>query len=64
MATEAVGKKIGELRVFDLKSELEARSLETTGNKVDLVKRLQQVRDDFFTRYFVIFNLRFDSGIK
>lgn len=41
--TEAAGKKIGELRVFDLKAELEARSLETTGNKVDLVKRLQKV---------------------
>lgn len=44
MAADTAGKKINELRVYDLKVELEARSLETTGNKNELVKRLQQVR--------------------
>lgn len=44
MAADTAGKKINELRVFDLKVELEARALETTGNKNELVKRLQQVR--------------------
>lgn len=43
MATESVGKKLSELRVFDLKEELGNRSLEVHGNKVELVKRLQQV---------------------
>ena len=43
MATEVVGKKLADLRVFNLKAELEARSLDNHGNKSDLVKRLQQV---------------------
>lgn len=55
MAADTAGKKINELRVYDLKVELEARSLETTGNKNELVKRLQQVRP------FVVSHLRFHS---
>lgn len=42
MGTEG-GKKLSELRVCDLKLELEKRSLETTGVKIELVKRLQEV---------------------
>lgn len=42
MGTEG-GKRLSELRVCDLKVELEKRSLETTGVKMDLVKRLQEV---------------------
>lgn len=42
MGTEG-GKRLSELRVCDLKLELEKRSLETTGVKMDLVKRLQEV---------------------
>lgn len=53
MAADTAGKKITELRVYDLKVELEARSLETTGNKNELVKRLQQVRP------FVVHHLGF-----
>lgn len=41
MGTEG-GKRLSELRVCDLKVELEKRSLETTGVKMDLVKRLQE----------------------
>lgn len=37
------GKRLSELRVCDLKLELEKRSLEITGVKMDLVKRLQEV---------------------
>lgn len=42
MGTEG-GKKLSELRVCDLKLELEKRSLETTGVKMELAKRLQEV---------------------
>lgn len=43
MATETMGKKLTDLRVCDLKTELENRKLDTHGIKSDLVKRLQQV---------------------
>lgn len=43
MSTEGAGKKIGELRVCDLKAELEKRGLETNGIKIALVDRLQKV---------------------
>lgn len=43
MTTETVAKKIDELRVADLKVELEARSLDTHGNKIDLLTRLKKV---------------------
>lgn len=43
MTTETVAKKIDELRVADLKVELEARSLDTHGIKTDLIARLKKV---------------------
>lgn len=42
MGTEG-GKRLSELRVCDLKLELEKRSLDISGVKMDLVKRLQEV---------------------
>lgn len=45
MMTETVAKKIDELRVADLKVELEARSLDTHGNKIDLLTRLKKVKN-------------------
>lgn len=37
------GKKISELRVCDLKDELEKRKLETVGPKAALIDRLEKV---------------------
>lgn len=43
MSIDVAGKKITELRVCDLKAELEKRGLETSGIKIALFERLQKV---------------------
>ena len=39
------GKKLTELRVIDLKTELERRGLDKSGNKAALLERLSKVND-------------------
>jgi len=43
MADGSSGKKITDLRVIDLKSELERRGMEKTGVKSALIERLKKV---------------------
>lgn len=38
------GKKLTELRVIDLKTELERRGLDKSGNKAALLERLSKVK--------------------
>lgn len=45
------GKKLTELRVIDLKTELERRGLDKTGNKAALLERLSKV--NFLILYIV-----------
>jgi len=54
MAEEALfgGKKITELRVVDLRQELEKRGLEKSGVKAVLIERLQKVCERYFFVYF------------
>lgn len=51
---DAEGKKLTELRVIDLKTELERRSLDKTGNKAALLERLSKVY-----KYSYIFSLNY-----
>ena len=50
------GKKLTELRVIDLKTELEKRGLDKTGNKAALLERLAKVRF-YFILFFYFFEI-------
>jgi SAP domain. len=43
MASEVEGRKLNDLRVVDLRAELEKRSLDKTGVKAVLIEKLQKV---------------------
>lgn len=51
---DAEGKKLTELRVIDLKMELERRGLDKTGNKAALLERLSKV---FTFSHFLLYYL-------
>lgn len=62
----AVGKKVNELRVCDLKDELEKRKLETVGPKPVLIERLERVRSviRLAVSSIPVYNERLIAGIK
>jgi hypothetical protein len=43
MANEGEGRKLNDLRVVDLRAELEKRNLDKTGVKAVLIEKLQKV---------------------
>jgi len=52
------GKKLTELRVIDLKTELERRGLDKSGNKAALLERLSKVNDILVFSFFFILRAR------
>lgn len=58
------GKKLVELRVCDLKDELEKRKLDTVGSKASLIERLEKVRLSYIAQKWSIYNSIFPKGFK
>lgn len=64
MSSDSVGKKLSDLRVCDLKVELERRGLETTGIKIALFDRLQKVNYSIKSNTFsFIFSMRSSENV-
>jgi hypothetical protein len=51
MASDSEKRKLIDLRVVDLRAELERRNLDKTGVKAVLIERLQKVSDISYMNY-------------
>lgn len=65
MATVLLGgRKLTDLRVVDLRQELEERGLEKSGVKAVLVERLQKVNSLYISKIFRCLSRSVDTSLR